>query len=87
MMDFVSCLLRLSEEYDSIWVIVDRVNKSAYFLLVRKIDPVKKLAKLYLIEIVYLHDILVLMVSNQDDRFTSIFLKKVAIGFWYVSKV
>ena len=51
-MDFVLGLPRSSEGYDSIWVVVDRITKSAHFLLVKTTDPVKKLAKLYLNEIV-----------------------------------
>ena len=50
-MDFVLGLPKSSKGYDSIWVIVDRMTKSAYFL------PIKKLAGLYLKEIVRLHDV------------------------------
>ena len=73
--DFVSGLPRSSEGYDSIWVIVDRMAKSAHFLLVKTIDPVRKLAKLYLKEIVRLHGVPVSIVSDQDVRFTSVFWK------------
>ena len=45
-MDFVSRLPRLSEGYDSIWVIVDRMTKLAHVLPVKTTDPVRKLAKL-----------------------------------------
>ena len=47
-MDFVLGLPKSSEGYESIWVIVDRITKSPHFLPVKKIDPVRKLAKLYL---------------------------------------
>ena len=43
-MDFVSRLLKSSEGYNSIWVIVDRMTKSAYFLPVKTTDSVRKLA-------------------------------------------
>ena len=59
MMDFVSRLSRSSKGYDSIWVIVDRMTKLAHFLLVKTTNLVKKLAKLYLKEIVRLHGVLV----------------------------
>ena len=72
-MDFVSGLPRSSEGYDSIWVIVDRMTKSAHFLPVKTTDPVKKLAKLYLKGIVWLHGVSVSIVSDRDARFISMF--------------
>ena len=72
-MDFVSGLPKSSEGYDSIWVIVDRMTKSANFLPVKTTNLVKTLAKLYLMKIVRLHGVLVSIVSDQDARFTSMF--------------
>nr|GEY41582.1 putative reverse transcriptase domain-containing protein [Tanacetum cinerariifolium] len=54
-MDFVTGLPRTTSGYGSIWVIVDRLTKSAYFLLKKKTDSIEKLAELYLKEIVYWH--------------------------------
>ena len=73
MMDFVSGLLKSSEGYNSIWVIVDRMTKSAHFLPVKATDPMRKLAKLYLKEIVRLHGVPVLIVLDRDARFTLMF--------------
>nr|GEU83481.1 hypothetical protein [Tanacetum cinerariifolium] len=53
-MDFVSGLPRTPSGYDSIWVIVDRLTKSAHFLPMKKTDSIEKLAQLYLKEIVSL---------------------------------
>ncbi|GJX42643.1 putative reverse transcriptase domain-containing protein, partial [Tanacetum coccineum] len=50
-MDFVSGLPRTPSGYDSIWVIVDRLTKSAHFLPIKKTDSIEKLAQLYLKEI------------------------------------
>ena len=72
-MDFVLGLPRSLEGYDSNWVIVDRITKLAHFLPVKTMNPLKKLAKLYLKEIVWLHGIPVSIVSDQDARFTSMF--------------
>nr|GFC99002.1 reverse transcriptase domain-containing protein [Tanacetum cinerariifolium] len=47
-MDFVTKLPKLPQGYDTIWVIVDRLTKSAIFALIRETDPLEKLAKLYL---------------------------------------
>ncbi|GKA30222.1 putative reverse transcriptase domain-containing protein [Tanacetum coccineum] len=52
-MDFVSGLPRTPSGYDSIWVIVDRLTKSAHFLPMKKTDSIEKLAQLYLKEIVF----------------------------------
>ena len=80
-MDFVSRLPKSPEGYDSIWVIVDRMTKSDHFFLLNNIDPVRKLAKLYLIKIVWLHGVPVSIVSNRDVRFTSTFWKELQAGF------
>ena len=69
----MSGLPRSSKGYDSIWVIVDRMTKSAYFLLVKTTNPVKKLARLYLKEIVRLHGVPISIVSDRDARLTSMF--------------
>ncbi|GJV96314.1 reverse transcriptase domain-containing protein [Tanacetum coccineum] len=51
-MDFVSGLPRTPSRYDMIWVIVDRLTKSAHFLHMKKMDSMEKLTQLYLKEIV-----------------------------------
>nr|GEV80235.1 hypothetical protein [Tanacetum cinerariifolium] len=81
-MDFVTGLPRTPSVYDSIWVIVDRLTKSAYFLPKKKTDSIEKLAELYLKEIVCKHGVPVSVISNRDSLFTSRFwvsLKK-ALG-------
>ncbi|GJX36437.1 putative reverse transcriptase domain-containing protein [Tanacetum coccineum] len=49
-MDFVTKLHKSSQGYDAIWVIVDRLTKSAIFVPMRKTDPIEKLARMYLKE-------------------------------------
>ncbi|GJX19802.1 putative reverse transcriptase domain-containing protein [Tanacetum coccineum] len=49
-MDFVTKLPKSSQGYDTIWVIVDRLTKSAIFLPMRETDPMEKLARMYLKE-------------------------------------
>ena len=46
-MDFIVGLPHTSKGYNSIWVIVDRLTKSAHFLLVDTRYSAKKYAKLY----------------------------------------
>ncbi|GJR83329.1 putative reverse transcriptase domain-containing protein [Tanacetum coccineum] len=48
MMDFITKLPKSSHGFDTIWVIVDRLTKSAHFLPIRENDPLDKLARLYL---------------------------------------
>ena len=72
-MDFVTGLPRTQSQHDAIWVIVDRLTKSAHFLLVNVEDSLEKLAQLYVDEIVRLHGVLVSIVLYRDPRFTSRF--------------
>nr|GEW49980.1 putative reverse transcriptase domain-containing protein [Tanacetum cinerariifolium] len=52
-MDFVSGLPRTPSGYDTIWVIVDRLTKSAHLLPMKKRDSMEKLTRLYLKEVVF----------------------------------
>nr|GEX87256.1 putative reverse transcriptase domain, ribonuclease H-like domain, aspartic peptidase domain protein [Tanacetum cinerariifolium] len=52
-MDFVTKLLKTQSGNDTIWVVVDRLTKSAHFLPMKKTNPMDKLAKLYLKEVVF----------------------------------
>jgi hypothetical protein len=70
-MDFVSGLPRGKKGNDAIWVIVDRLTKSALFLPVKMTDSVDKLAKIYVNKIVRLHGVPTSIVSDRDPRFTS----------------
>ncbi|GKE85230.1 putative reverse transcriptase domain-containing protein, partial [Tanacetum coccineum] len=71
--DFVTKLLRTQSGNDTIWVIIDRLTKSAHFLPMRETDPMEKLARLYLKEVVTRHGIPVSIICDRDPRFTSNF--------------
>ena len=75
-MDFVVGLPRTRAGFDAIWVIVDRLTKSAHFLPVRTKFSLDRLANLYINEIVRLHGVPVTIVSDRDPRFTSRFWPK-----------
>nr|GEX60726.1 putative reverse transcriptase domain-containing protein [Tanacetum cinerariifolium] len=75
MMDFITKLPKSSQGFDTIWVIMDRLTKSAHFLPIRENDPLDKLARLYLNRIVTRHGIPVLIICDRDGRFTSNFWK------------
>nr|GEV32392.1 putative reverse transcriptase domain-containing protein [Tanacetum cinerariifolium] len=72
-MDFVTKLPKTSQGYDTIWVIVDRLTKSAIFTPIRETDSMDKLAKIYLKEVVTRYGIPVSIISDRDPRFASNF--------------
>ncbi|GKD02160.1 putative reverse transcriptase domain-containing protein [Tanacetum coccineum] len=72
-MDFFMKLPKSSQGYDTIWVIIDRLTKSALFLPMRETDLMEKLARMYLKEVVTRHKISVLIICDRDGRFTSNF--------------
>ena len=76
-MDFVTHLPWTSRKHDAVWVIVDRLNKSAHFLAVRMTFTLEEFYKLYKREIIQLHGVPVSIVSDQDPRFTAQFWKSV----------
>ncbi|GJU08839.1 reverse transcriptase domain-containing protein [Tanacetum coccineum] len=57
----------------TIWVIVDRLTKSVIFTPMREIDPMDKLARIYLKEVVTRHGIPVSIICDRDPRFASNF--------------
>ena len=71
--DFVTGLPRSFQKFDSIWVIVDRLTKSAHFLLVRSDYTAEKYAKLYLKKIVRLHEVPISIISYRGAQFTTKF--------------
>ncbi|CAL1388171.1 unnamed protein product [Linum trigynum] len=72
-MDFVYGLPRTQKKNDAIWVIVDRLTKSAHFIPIRWGCSLEHLAKRYVEEIVRLHGVPISIVSDRDPRFTSRF--------------
>ncbi|KAD6796137.1 hypothetical protein E3N88_07033 [Mikania micrantha] len=72
-MDFITKLPRTSRNHDSIWVIVDRLTKSAHFLPIREDYSMDRLAKLYVNEIVSRHGVPISIISDRDSRFMSRF--------------
>ncbi|GJU14923.1 putative reverse transcriptase domain-containing protein [Tanacetum coccineum] len=74
-MDFITKLPKTINSYDTIWVIVDRLTKSAHFLPIRETDPMERLMNLYMKEVVTRHGVPVSIISDRDGRFTSLFWK------------
>ncbi|GJW12670.1 putative reverse transcriptase domain-containing protein [Tanacetum coccineum] len=74
-MDFVTKLPKTTSGQDTIWVIVDRLIKSAHFLPMKETDTMEKLTRQYLKEVVSRHGVPVLIISDRDSKFTSHFWK------------
>ncbi|GKD46516.1 putative nucleotidyltransferase, ribonuclease H, partial [Tanacetum coccineum] len=64
---------KTSSGHDTIWVIIDRLTKSAHFLPMKETDSIEKLTRLYLKEVVSRHGVPVSIISDRDSRFTSHF--------------
>ncbi|GKE48540.1 putative reverse transcriptase domain-containing protein [Tanacetum coccineum] len=72
-MDFVTKFPKTSTGQDTIWVIVDRLTKSAHFLPIRENESIEKLTRQYLKEVVTRHGVPILIIYDRDGWFTSQF--------------
>ncbi|KAM0971371.1 hypothetical protein ACFX13_019561 [Malus domestica] len=66
-------LPRTQNGYDDIWVIVDRLTKSAHFIPVQENYSLSRLDELFIARIVKYHGVSVSIISDRDPRFTSKF--------------
>ncbi|GJV76833.1 putative reverse transcriptase domain-containing protein [Tanacetum coccineum] len=76
-MDLITKLHRSRSGHDAIWVIVDRLTKSSYFLAIREDFNTEKLTRLYIDETVARHGVPVSIISDRDGQFTSHFWQTV----------
>ena len=75
-MDFVSGFPLTQQKHDFVWVIDDKLTKSAHFIPIMMDYSMNRLAELYVKEIVRLHSVPLFIVSDRDPCFTSRFLKE-----------
>ncbi|GJU94773.1 putative reverse transcriptase domain-containing protein [Tanacetum coccineum] len=85
-MDFVTKLPKASSGQDMIWVIVNRLTKSAHFLPAKENNSIEKLTRQYLKEVsaVSRHETLevpVFRISDRDGRFVSQFWQSLQEAF------
>jgi hypothetical protein len=73
-MDFIVGLPNTSQKHDSIWVIVDRLKKTAHFIPVHTTYNAKRYAEIYLDRIVCLHGVPKIIISNRGTQFIARFL-------------
>ena len=77
-MDFATGFPRISQGLDTLWVVVDRLMKSAYFLPIWINYSMERLAQVYIQEIVKLHGVIESIVSDRDLRFQSRFWRSLS---------
>ncbi|KAJ9552821.1 LOW QUALITY PROTEIN: hypothetical protein OSB04_016866 [Centaurea solstitialis] len=75
-MDLITKLPKTPRKFDAIWVIVDRLTKSALFLAIRESSTAEQLAEIYVKEVVSRHGVPVSIISDRDVRFTSRFWER-----------
>jgi hypothetical protein len=75
-MDLITKLPRTRKQHDTIWVVVDRLTKSAHFLPIRENISSEEMAEMFVAEIVARHGIPATIVSDRDTRFTSRYWRK-----------
>src|SRR5881394_4085435 len=72
-MDFIVGLPRTKKGYDSVWVIIDRLTKTAHFIPVNTIYRAKTYAELYIARIVGLHGVPKTITSDRGPQFIARF--------------
>ncbi|KAI3775624.1 hypothetical protein L1987_50205 [Smallanthus sonchifolius] len=75
-MDFITKLPKTAKGHDTIWVVVDRLTKSAHFLPIRETFSSERFSVVFVNEIVARHGVPISIVSDRDTRFTSKFWKR-----------
>ena len=81
-MDFVYKLPRTRNGYDGIWVVVDRLTKSAHFIPVRENYSMSQLAERFISEVVKYHGVPVSIISDRDPRFYFEVLGSFSASIW-----
>jgi len=79
-MDFIVGLPNTSQKHDSIWVIVDRLTKSAHFLPVHTTYTAKKYAEIYMDQIIRLHGIPKTIISDRGTLFVARFWEQMQLA-------
>ena len=74
--NFITTLPTTSRGVDTIWVIVDLLTKGSHFIVIQESSLAKKLADIYVWEVVARHDVPISVTSDRDLRFTSRFWKR-----------
>jgi hypothetical protein len=72
-MDFIVGLLLTVCKFDLIWVIVERLTKSAHFIPVNANYNVQRYAKIYITHVLCLHEVPKTIISDRGSQFVARF--------------
>jgi transposase InsO family protein len=72
-MDFIVGLPLTAHKFDSIWIIMDRLSKSAHFIPVHTHYDVQRYAKIYIAHMLCLHGVLKTIISDRGSQFVARF--------------
>jgi hypothetical protein len=72
-MDFIGGLPLTAHKFDLIWVIVDRLTKSAHFIPVNTTYKVQKYVEIYIARVLCLHGVLRMIIFDQGSQFVARF--------------
>jgi transposase InsO family protein len=72
-MDFIVGLPLTVHKFNSIWVIMDRLTKSAHFIRVNTNYNAQKYAKIYIARVLCLQEVAKMIVSDQGSQFIAHF--------------
>jgi hypothetical protein len=72
-MDFIVGLPLTAHKFDSIWVIIDRLIKSAHFIPVHTKYRVEKYAEIYIAHVLCLHEVPKTIISDRGSQFIAHF--------------
>ena len=74
-LDFITSLPKNQKQNDSIIVVVDKLSKQTHFIPIKTTRKDANIADIFMKEIVQLHGILKLIISERDPKFTGNFWK------------
>ena len=74
-MDFIVMFPQNRNQYDSIWVVVHRLNKSVHFIPVKSTYTVEDYASIYIGNMVSLYGVPLSIILDRSTQFTSKFLR------------
>jgi hypothetical protein len=72
-MDFIVGLPITAHKFDSIWVIVDRLAKSAHFIPIRTHYDARKYTEIYIARVLCLHEVSKTIISDRGSLFVARF--------------
>jgi hypothetical protein len=79
-LDFITGFPKTQKQNDSIMIVIDKLRKSAHFILGKSTYKEINIAEIFMKEMFRLHGILKMVISDRDVKFTSTFWKELFGG-------